>query len=379
MNVSFLTSGHLPYDDRIFYHMAKTLSAKGHNVEIVSSKTALTESTDEISINCFDGDSLSKRNKTGLFYEQLKRFCPDIIICPEPLPVLAAQRYRRKNHSRTNIIYDITEWYPSAKNLANYKSPLRWIISVKLFLFNFIASSFVDGFIFGEWYKSRPYRLVFPFKPYTFITYYPDLSYIRSNAPSMTREKLKLIYSGKISMEKGFGNFIRVVTGLSDMYKDLGIDVKIIGWYESDKDKKACEPLLKINRKNITLSVPGRLAFSDYIDQIKEADIFLDLRKQVFENQHSLPIKLFYYAALGRPVIFSDLKSIRRDVDIEKFGFLVAPDRTDRIIEIITGYLKNRDLYFEHCHNALSLAEEKYNWKNINLEFLKFINSFSPR
>jgi len=379
MNVSFLTSGHLPYDDRIFYHMAKTLSVNGHKVEIVSSKTASLELSDGISINCFEGDNLSKKNKTGLFYERLKRFCPDIIICSEPLTILPAKRYRRINHSRVSIIYDITEWYPSTKNLATYKPFFHWIIFFKLFTFNFLASSFADAFIFGEWYKSRLYKLVFPFKPYAFVTYYPDLKYIISTKPSMIHEKLKLIYSGRISMEKGFGNFIRVVTGLADLFKDLVIDVKIIGWYESDKDKKACEPLLKTNRKNITLSFAGRLTFNDYIDQIKEADIFLDLRKQVFENHHSLPIKLFYYAALGRPVIFSDLKSIRRDVDIEKFGFLVTPDETDRIIKIISGYFQNRNLYIEHCHNALLLAKEKYNWENINLEFLKFINSFSSR
>lgn len=378
MNVSFLTSGHLPYDDRIFYHMAKTLSAKGHNVEIVSSKIAIIQTTDGISINCFEGDNLSKKNKTGLFYERLIQFCPDIIICSEPLTVLSAKQYRKVTQTRVSVIYDITEWYPSTKNLALYNPSSRWIIFIKLFTFNLLSSAFADAFIFGEWYKSRPYRLVFPFKPYAFVTYYPDLTYLRSTKPSLTHEKLKLIYSGRISMEKGFGNFMRVVAGLSDLYKDLGINVKIIGWYESDEDKKVCEPLLKINRKNITISVTGRLAFNDYIDQIKEADIFLDLRKQVFENHHSLPIKLFYYAALGRPVVFSDLKSIRRDVDIEKFGFLVTPNNTDRIIEIISGYLKNRDLYSEHCHNALLLAEEKYNWENINLEFLKFINSFSP-
>jgi glycosyltransferase involved in cell wall biosynthesis len=379
MIVSFLTSGHFPYDDRIFYHMAKTLAANGHKVEIVSSKTEIIDSSDGISVNCFDGDNQPKKNKINLFYERLNRFSPEIIICSEPLPVLAAKRYRRKNHSSTKIIYDITEWYPSVKNLAHYKSPLRWLISVRLFLFNLIASYYADAFIFGEWYKSRPYRLIFPLKPCTFITYYPDLTFIRSNEPSMTRDRLKLIYSGKISPEKGFVNFIKVVTGLSDARKDLKIEVKIIGWYESDKDRNTCEPFLKVPGNNISFSVTGRQSFYDYIDQIKEADIFLDLRKQNFENHHSLPIKVFYYAALGRPVIFTDLKSIRRDVDIEKFGFLVNPENTDKIIGIISGYLQNRESYLEHCRNALILAEEKYNWKNISLKFLKFIDSFSPR
>ncbi|MCU0472932.1 MAG: glycosyltransferase [Bacteroidales bacterium] len=379
MKISFLTSGHFPFDDRIYYHLAKSLSANGHKVEIVSSKTTIIDSSEGISINCFEGDNLSKKNKRDLFYERLVQFFPEIIICAEPLPVLAATRYRRKNHTRVNVIYDITEWYPSTKNLSLYQPFFRWIIFVKLFVFNLFASSFVDAFIFGEWYKSRPYRLIFPSKPYAFISYYPDLTYIRSIEPSMIREKLKLIYSGKISKDKGFGNFIKVVTGLSDVHKDLRIDIRVIGWYESDKDQIECEPLFNNTGKNISFSVTGRKNFYDYIDQIKEADIFLDLRKQDFENHHSLPIKLFYYAALGRPVIFTDLKSIRMDVEIEKFGFLVKPDRTDTIIELISGYLQNRELYLEHCRNALTLAEEKYNWQKLNPDFLRFIDSFSPR
>lgn len=379
MKISFLTSGHFPFDDRIYYHLAKSLSANGHKVEIVSSKSTITDSSEGISINCFEGDNLSKKNKRDLFYERLIQFIPEVIICAEPLPVLAATRYRRNNHTRVNVIYDITEWYPSNKNLSLYKPYLRWIVFVKLFIFNLFASSYVDAFIFGEWYKSRPYRLIFPFKPYAFVTYYPDLTYIRSSEPSMIREKLKLIYSGKISRDKGFGNFIKVVTGLSDVHKDLKIDIKVIGWYESEKDKTECEPLLKITGKNISFSVTGRQNFYDYIDQIKEADIFLDLRKQDHDNHRSLPIKLFYYTALGRPVIFSDLKSIRRDVEIEKFGFLVKPDRTDTIIELISEYLQNRVLYLEHCRNALTLAEEKYNWQKINPDYLRFIDSFSPR
>ena len=34
MNVSFLTSGHDPFDDRIYYNMAKSLAERGQPVSI---------------------------------------------------------------------------------------------------------------------------------------------------------------------------------------------------------------------------------------------------------------------------------------------------------------------------------------------------------
>lgn len=108
---------------------------------------------------------------------------------------------------------------------------------------------------------------------------------------------------------------------------------------------------------------------------INDTDIFLDLRRIDFENQHCLPIRLFYYAALGRPVIYADIRAIRKEVDMESFGFLVRPDDFKTIVKIITEYLNNREIYSLHCRNARKLAESKYNWRIIEPLFLKFLSS----
>src|SRR5665648_224273 len=145
MNISFLTSGHEPYDDRIFYHMAKSLSVNSNNVEIVSSKINLIEVADGIKINCFDGDNLAKRDKIGQFVKRLSLFTPEIIICSEPLTVLAAKKYSKKQYGKIRIVYDITEWYPSGKNLAVHKAPFRSFFFIKLFFFNLWVSKFADS------------------------------------------------------------------------------------------------------------------------------------------------------------------------------------------------------------------------------------------
>lgn len=377
MNISLLTSGHDPFDDRIFYHMARSLFAQSNNVEIVSSKLNLMEVVDGIRLNCFAGDNLSKKDKISQFVERLSVFTPEIIICSEPLTVLAAKQYSKKRPVKIRIVYDITEWYPSKKNLAPHKPVFRWVIFLKLFIFNIFASCLTDAFIFGEWYKSKPYRFLFPNKPFTFITYYPNLKYFSFNEPALKTGKLRLAYSGKISIEKGFGNFIRVLECLTEYHKSLKIEVKIVGWYESAGDKKKCDELTHSAKENISFSVFGRQPFIEFWELINDTDIFLDLRADTFENQHCLPIKLFYYAALGRPVIFSDLKAIRREVEIENFGFLVKPEKTDTIVQIISEYLKDRKLYHEHCRNARKLAESNYNWQKISPQFIGFIDSLS--
>lgn len=374
MNIAFLTSGHEPFDDRIFYHMARSLCDHSHNVLIICSKRDLIEVSHDIKLICFAGNNLSKRDKINHFADRLSAFKPDAIICSEPLTVLAAKQYSKRISEKIRIIYDITEWYPSKKNLRGYNYFVRWFFFLKLLLFNFWTASSADSFIFGEWYKSRPYRFLFPGKPFIYTTYYPDLKYIPYCKPDLRKGKLRLSYSGKISLEKGFGNFISVIQKLIELKRDIDIDVKVIGWYENIRDKEECVNILSRVNRNISIKMLARQDFGNFMELIKETDIFLDLRSDDFENQHCLPIKLFYYAALGRPVIFSDLRAIRKEVEIEKFGFLVKPVNYDSIVNIILGYINDEDLYYQHCINGRKLAENNYNWQRIESQFLKFIS-----
>jgi glycosyltransferase involved in cell wall biosynthesis len=379
MNLSLLTSGHEPYDDRIFYHMARSFFDTGWNVEIVSSKADLKKRDQGINLNCFYGDKLGKRKKIKCFIEKLNGFNPDIIICSEPLPLISAKRYAKKQHRILKIVYDITEWYPSKKNLEGHNFFIQLFLAARLLMFNFLAASKTDAFIFGEWYKSRPNKFLFPHKPSVDITYYPDSKYFRRIEPSLTEKKLRLCYSGRISREKGFGRFLKVLNGLAQQHREYIIEVKIIGWYENQMDQNKCKALIDRLNENVVISFYEKKPLKEFIELISDTDIFLDLRSDDFENDHCLPIKLFYYAALGRPVIFTDLKAIRKEVEIQKFGYLVNPCDTEQIVMIISRYLTDRDLYYNHCSNARSLFETKYNWKKIEPDLLDFINEISSR
>ena len=152
MNITFLTSGHDPYDDRIFYHMAGSLRVHENNVSIISSKKDRNETVDGILIDCFEGNKLPKREKVRQFIKRLTDFKPDLIICSEPLTILAARKYSVVQSRKIRIIYDITEWYPSKKNLSDYTFILKWFIFIKLLIFNLWITRYAHSFIFGEWY-----------------------------------------------------------------------------------------------------------------------------------------------------------------------------------------------------------------------------------
>ncbi|MEA3444989.1 MAG: glycosyltransferase [Bacteroidota bacterium] len=375
MKITFLTSAHYPFDERIFYHQAKSLVANGDKVEIVSSTDKIEKEIDAIKLNCFDGVDLPKNEKIDRLAEKLNDFKPDTVICAEPLAIVAARQYRKKNSGKSiKIIYDVTEWYPSKKNLEDYRFVAKWFQFIKLLFFNLLTCFFIDGFLFGEKYKSRPYRYLFPLKPHAFIGYYPNLKYIPYKEPAVKENFLRLSYSGKISLEKGFGNFIQVLKKLSELYWDLKIEVKIIGWFDK-KDESHCRDLIKWLPKNISIKNYGKQDYLDFLELISDTDIFLDLRSNGFENQRCLPIKLFDYAALGRPVIFSKIKAIRKELKPDEIALFVDPVDSELIAKLIYFCVYKPELYSILCKHSHQLAQTKYNWDKIEPRFIRFVHN----
>ena len=108
-------------------------------------------------------------------------------------------------------------------------------------------------------------------------------------------------------------------------------------------------------------------------------DLCFDLRTISLEHTYSLPIKLFYYLACGRPVIYSKLKSLTTFFSNLPFVHLVEPSDTEKIANIMINYINNQEIYTKHCKMALNLSSEKYNWDKIKCDFIEFIQQLSKK
>jgi len=75
----------------------------------------------------------------------------------------------------------------------------------------------------------------------------------------------------------------------------------------------------------------------------------------------------------GKPVIYSNLKGIRKHMGALSFGSLVDPHDADAIAEVIINYIRNPDLYHSHALNARKEFREKYNWELIKDSFVDFV------
>ena len=311
MKVLFLQTAHPANDDRIYYHQRVSLESEGHECAFASSATEITTS-------------------------------PDIVICDTPKAIWIV---RKTLGRKIPIVYDVTEWYPSKKNFRNVRSILKPVKFCVLVLANIWAGFATNAFIFGEYYKARPFRLLFPWKRHILLSYFPSLNYIQTCAPRDLTNEVRLFYSGPQTAEKGYNRVQQVA--------------------------QMCQTLMP--DKRVILNTLCGVSFETFCQEIVNQDIFLDLRDIDIENTHCLPIKLFYYMATGRPVFYSNLKAIRKGVPEIMDDSLVEPDNIEQITERICKLVKEPERYLALCKRDRQLVESRYNWKSQHEAFIHFI------
>jgi glycosyltransferase involved in cell wall biosynthesis len=375
--VSIVTSGHPYYDERIFYKFARSLNKNGYAVSIICStvESDIDLVKDNIHIIGFNGSNLKKSEKVNKFEEQLCNIKPDVIICCEPLPILAANKIRKVKKG-IRIIYDVTEWYPHQNMLVNFGRVKRIINYIYLFLFNVYAASLCNHLIIGEKSKAIPYKIFLPFLKKTIIGYYPSHEFFEYSPPPYGNNTFTICYVGIINKQRGVFLFLEVLKRIKSIYPKLNFKAKVIGDFEDESVKNEVFGFIKSN-KEMNVEFTGWVSYDKLSHHLKDVDLCLELREKNFVYNNSFPIKIFEFMASGKPVIYSDTKPLVKFNEIYEFGFLANPTDIDLICKKISLYLENPSLLQKHSHAARLLFEKKYNWEKIENLLLGIIKGSS--
>lgn len=327
-HIIFLQSAHAATDERVCYHQAQALRDLGHVVEVYGMD----------SFHSFEPQSA------------------DVYIVDTPIALWKIRRVSAK------IIYDVTEWYPSKKNLRNVRFG-KLVKAIVLMIVSVWAGCRCSAFIFGEYDKAKPFRFLFPRKKHIFLPYYPDLAYIHPAPVNEITQECRVLYAGALTKEKGWK---RVMDTMCEAAKKM----PHTHFYLDVITKDDCLDLPTYD--NLSVRKLDFMPFLQFCRQIVDYDIFLDLRDIDFENTRCLPIKLFYYMACGRPSIYANLSAISKGVsEIHQCAQLV--NNVVEAANALCEYVCNRELYQSHCSNALHASINKYNWNHIKSSFIQLI------
>ena len=366
--IAIITSGHSPYDDRIFWKFGITLSAK-YNICIISSTEKINSSLNNITLFGFN-DFFNIKDKSDKFFELLKNFNPDLIICEEPITVFAARKFKSIKDS-VKIILDVTEWYP--ENISHKQRLFKAIVTyITLFSMNIVVSNLVDWIIIGETSKRKRYDLIAPFKPKSIIGYYPVLKYFNYHLPKFSGESINLCYAGVITFQRGIINLFRVAEILADKRPKIEVQLLIIGKF-SYKDEEIEFNRLTDEQNKVKVSFKSWNTYNEFSENLKDADICFDLRERNFIYRKSLPIKIFEYMACGKPFIYSDINPIKKELGNIECGFLVDPNDLNEVVNKIEIYLDNESLLMNHARNGRLEIENGKNWEFESIKLLNLI------
>jgi glycosyltransferase involved in cell wall biosynthesis len=366
MKILFLTSAHASNDDRIYFLQAKTL-AKVHEIKVFSTFGGEQLDEENLIVEYYKTPFTSRKEKINAFYDQCIAFNPDVIICSEPLPILGAYKYVKQNKS-CRLLYDITEFYPSKKNLIHFSVIKKLYVAAGMVWLNRKAAGLVDGFIYGEHYKSLYYRANFKNKPFIYLPYYQDLRYFPPFL--LPQNKLTFGYTGKFSEEKGIFRFAYFLKVFKEKNPDTLFHVKLIGWFENELVQNQ---FFKIT-EGIEIQFIENLPFERYCHSLSDITIFFDLRDVDAENNLCLPIKLFAYAAVGRPMIYSPIQSIQHAYPNQDFIKLCKNEDYDSMNETVLNWVSSNDEYAEISKQSRNFALN-HQWDAIKEEFIRFVTT----
>lgn len=372
--IAIITSGHSPYDDRIFWRFGISLQQNGFEVTVISSVEELNTVERGIQIKSFAGKSLEKKEKILMFLTLLIKINPDLIICCEPLTIIAAVKYRKSYLKRVRVLSDITEYYPHQNLLKQYKGLKRFFVYLFYFLFNAYAANLVNALIIGEEKKAKLYNWISPLIPKHIIGYYTPKRYFRYNPIEMS-STITIGYIGEVSTERGIFSFLEVIKEIASSYNEKNFIIKIIGSISAGISFGDINNLIS-DINNISIKYESWVAYNKLSEALSKVHIVVDLREKNNIYNRSLPIKIFDCLAVGRPIIISNLDSLKDFNDLKKFGFIVDPKNKEEIVLALAKYLEDKNLYQRHAKLANQLFLSKYNWELLEENFLSIVKKY---
>jgi glycosyltransferase involved in cell wall biosynthesis len=339
MKIVHITTGHHPFDTRVFQKQCKSLAANGYLVNLVvphdkdifidgvhiSAIKNVKSRFDRIVISPWRALSVAIKINADVYH----------LHDPDLIPIgLILKLFKKK------IIFDSHEDFP-ADILSKTWIPinLRKFVSKLYSIFERFSFSHFDSII--TVHEQIHLRIV-KYQPKTFIVKnYPILN---NNVQLLKRRQSKFIWLGMLGPVRGCFQLDEAVSNNDNLMLD------VIGTVlEFTPVSKNIKLLGGFNHQKAMQMAAGYLA--GIVTYLPEPN-----------HVEALPNKLFEYMSLGLPVIASNFPKWREIVEEAKCGILVNPNSPQEICEAMLWYLNNQEEALEMGLRGRDAVIKKYSW-----------------
>jgi glycosyltransferase involved in cell wall biosynthesis len=292
----------------------------------------------------------------------LGKLKPSIIHCHDFDTLPAGLFFGMINH--LPVIYDAHEYYADL-----VKPRLHGVIGYLLYKLILWAEQkcahrvqavvTVDE-ILGDRYRKLNQNVII-------LGHYPEVSMAESTNQIFTEPKLTLIYTGRLSTDRGLLIYVDLIRRL----RSEGIPANLIlaGTFTPE-----CE---KSKFINYAKDIENYVDFKGWIDYNKLGEIYqtADIGLAIFSPEPryiaATPVKLFEYMANGLPVIASNFPSISAIVTDAQCGALIdSIADSSELIKPIIEWWNNKVIPKSLGENGRQAILTKYNWETQSSQLL---------
>lgn len=359
--ICHITSGHNPFDDRIFYRECKSVAKAGYDVVLIAQHHS-DEIVNGVKIVALP---IAKSRFHRMFKLTFKAFWlalkqrsdiyhfhdPDFIIFGVLLKLI----------TRKPVIYDCHEYYAEAILSKDYLSKhYRRILSLLFKLYEktlYPIFDYIFGVIDGQ-------KIDFPRASFLALHNFPPKSYFINTRKH--KKEYELIYAGTLGKERGLFMMLELIKKLKEYEKFENVKLVLLGSILNEKLKQEFNDFIIENslRKNILYL--GTKPFEEVIVFLNKSKIGLRLamKTRQYDDKPQIATKIFEYMGVGIPLISTDFKYTKKFMNNAEYIFLVPENNIDDCVEKVKYLLENNEIREELGRKAYSDFINNYTWEN---------------
>ncbi len=186
-----------------------------------------------------------------------------------------------------------------------------------------------------------------------------SFSTLTSDPPLWSRYRIPhgkkvVLYAGTLAPEKGVDTLAEAALLLPDT-----VHVVFLGGTDAQ-----VQSFRSLYGKHQNVSIVGRVLHTEVPRHIVSADVLVlpDSAEYTYSNLYTSPMKLFEYMASGRPIVASDVPSLR-EVLTDDSAFFFKPDSPEALQKTINQALENPEDALTRGTRAKEMVTA-YTWEN---------------
>lgn len=266
-----------------------------------------------------------------------------------------------KIFTRTKIIYDAHE----NQHIDILQKAWLPVMLRKLILFIYKSVEYIvlknaAGLILAEDSYFDTYR---KFKNTEIIRNYPvtEMHTIPERLNEKESDVIRLGYIGSVQRIRGTLEMLHLVSCIKHIHgRDVLLDV--IGAFESEKLERESLLLAKSLDIEDCVRFTGFLPHESAVKLLAEVHLGLALFHPLPTHQRILPVKLYEYMLMHKPVIATDITLWHTVLARHKCGIFVDPFNAENTAKTVLDLYEDPNIIEEMGKNGYNAVVQEYNW-----------------